>query len=209
MNPVRTILVCLAILAPSVAQAHKYELGVQIQLSFTGLPAQAAENGANVLGLALGGGLGVEYHFADDFALVTRVAYNHALGDTFVGRATFNTITGRYIFQQHLGLALLGVRAETPPYWMPLTLGIAAYGGVGLFIHTARELRSEKEDLAYDITLGDTFTPLPVVAVSGFIGKRVAKLVRLGIEPTLYLTPIPPVRIGFGLAAELTFLFFP
>ncbi len=197
----------VAVVAPDAAWAHRFEMGISIEPALMVLPAVAEENTKSTLALGGGGGLGIEYHVLNNLALVVRGGYAQAFATSQIGQATFSRRSGNYYFQQSAGYAFGGLRLETPSSWMPIALFVSAMGGISVLPQTQRKLLDEFEK-DYGLALTDIIKPLPTIAISVGLSGRVTNQIRLQVEPVLYLFPVKPVLVGFGVTLGITFLFF-
>lgn len=216
--PLRAILVLaslLSVAAPRDAFAFRRELGFSIEPMFLAFPAVAPPDSSgvalqtqnSVLTPSPAAAFSLEYYPLNYLSVVFRGGYAFAVVDTLIGEATFDNRTGDYWFRQSMGFGMLGVRIETPHYWTPVTFGFSAQAGLGLLIHTDTELRNAAgAKLRASPPTG--VVPVPIIALSGPISGRVSEQVRLGVEPTLFLVPTNPVRVGFGVSLSLAIFFF-
>ncbi|MCC6805798.1 MAG: hypothetical protein IT381_00110 [Deltaproteobacteria bacterium] len=193
------------------ASAHQREFGISIQPAFAGFPAVADPNSQPGLALTAGGGIGLEFYPLKYMAIVSRLAYTHALTTTTIGQATFNNEagfprTGDYYFKQSTAFASLGLRLETPSWWLPVQFHIGVGGGFALSIQTERKLLADGQDLR--IPLNDIVKVAPIIPVTTGLFVRVASQVRFDLDGTLFVFPQNPVLVGFGITLALTFLFY-
>jgi hypothetical protein len=173
----RLVLIALIVSGTRTASAHPFEFGISIEPTFAGMPALADSGSVPSTAYTVGGGIGVEYMFVKYLAVTTRLAYTHAIGDSKIGQATFNTAdgfprTGDYFLTQDCAFGLAGLRLESPIWWIPVQFFVGAQGGAALFFQDNRELRNQA-GIPYDISLPLVVKPAPLVALSGGIYGRV------------------------------------
>ena len=130
-------LIAVAIILGSAAVpafAHPFELGITIEPSIAGLPAFADSKSIPTTAITAGGGVGFEFAPLKYLALTTRVAYVHALSDSKIGEASIGTLKGTYYVSQDAAYALVGVRLETPIWWIPVQFFLSPQGGIAILI---------------------------------------------------------------------------
>ena len=205
---IRCSLPLVILLYAATVEAHKYELGINIEPRFGLLGAVAPQAQQTTLAPSLGGVLGLEFYPLNMLSIVLNVGYMHGLADSLIGEATFSNRTGLYYFSQSTGLATAGLRLETLPSWMPLILSVSAQAGAALLVHTNRDLRN-KEQLSYKLDLATDFRVLPMLTVDIGIGGRITNQIRLSAHPALYVFFAERAVPGAGIHLALTFFFYP
>lgn len=209
------LIVVGGLLAPTNAHAFKRELGFSIEPMFLAFPAIAPPDSTGLslqtpnstLTLSPAAAFGLEFYPLNYLGVVFHGGYAFAVVDTLIGEASFDNRTGSYWFRQSMAFGLLGVRIETPHYWTPVTFGFSLQGGVGLLIHTDTELRN-MAGAKLRASPPSGIQPVPIIALSSPVSGRVTEQIRLGVEPTMYIVPTNPVRVGFGVSLNLAFFFF-
>ena len=212
---VRAFVLILASFLPSTVHAFAHELGFSVEPTFLAFPAVAPSDSSAVglqtrnstVTLSPAAAFSLEYYPLNYLSVVVRGGYAFAVVDTLIGEATFDNRTGNYWFRQSMGFGLAGARIETPHHWTPVTFGASLQAGFGLLVHTDAELRNAAgAKLRANPPTG--VIPVPMLALSGTISGRVSEQIRIGTEPTLFLLPTNPVRVGFGLSLSVAFFFF-
>jgi hypothetical protein len=196
------LVVCLF---PNIAFAHKRELGFTLEPTLA--LQQALGQNRTTLAAAAGPGLGLEYHFLNDFAVTLRGAYVHALNLSEIDGATVTRRTGTYEFRQNGGFVMAGVRAETPSHLFPFSFFGSLQAGAFSTEQRDRKLR-DPDGRDFGLGLTTLRTTMAMFAVSGGISYRVLSQVRIQAEPAFYVFAGPKVLVGFGLTLGVTILVF-
>ena len=188
------------------AHAHRFELGITLEPTFSGLPAVADDNSIPTLALGAGGGLGIEFMPTKYLAIVSHFSYAHPVTQSRIGRATFGLNTGDYYFSQAGVLGRLGLRIETPTWWLPVQFFLEAGAGAALLIQDKRQLVDDR-GTPYEIPLPTLVKVSPLIALSSGMFIRAAEHVRFNVDGSLYLLPGRRLGVGFGITLGITFIF--
>jgi len=189
------------------AIGHEHEFGISIQPEFLALPAISDTAQDHTISLGVGGGLGFEYYVAQYLALVLSNSYAHSVVQSKISPTVKFDRLGDYTFNQDGFLSLLGLRLESPSWWLPVSFFLKLAGGFAVLIQTNGQLL-DANNQAYDFTFPTSVNVKPVISIGNGFFVRVADQIRFNTEFSVELLPIQPVLVGFGVSLGITFLFF-